>query len=203
MKKGVYNVTLSTERWYVTADKMRAVRGDDPAAAFLLVGKGGAIAPEVAAHYGIETYQGEAVERVAENPEHERSRMVSEGTSGTDKNYEEMRVNREVRESVNNNLTTEGNRSAGRQGEMMAASIVQARKLEAPESQTAFPAEPPEPVTRTVDIPPPGSASVSPPKDSEGPDNEPDAEVKDPSGQAGEHPLEGDLELDDIKNKTL
>lgn len=144
------NVTLSKERWYVTEDKREAVREGDPKAAFLLVGKGGAIAPEVAEHYGIETYSGTSIERVANDPVKERERMAPHGTGNTTEKYEEMSINREVREQVKASLTTEGNRSAARQGEMMAQAIVSERK----EAGTLVPDAPiPEPgQSRTKEI---------------------------------------------------
>lgn len=190
------NVTLSKDRWYVTADRTRAVKGDSPDAAYLLVGQGGAIAPEVAAHYGIETYSGEAIERVPENLTHERERMVTLGTGNTAQRYEKMAIERDVREAVNSSLTVEGNRSANRQGEMMAQSLI-SQKIEAGTLVPEPVKEPePEPSSRTKEIPAPGS-EPSPPM------IEPDAGEKAPSGQAGEHLLESLQELEDAKEKTL
>ncbi len=192
------NVTLSKERWYVTADRTRAVKGDNPEAAYLLVGKGGAIAPEVAAHYGIETYSGEAIDRVSEHPVDERNRMVTPGTGNTAERYEKMAIERDVRDAVTASLTTEGNRSATRQGEMMAQSIIAQKQADGtlvPEPETGNEPEP-ETTSRTKEIPAPGSGEPEPP-------NEPDAGANTATGQAGEHTLEGLQELEDAKEKTL
>ncbi len=188
------NVTLSKERWYVTADKKRAVREGDPDAAYLLVGKDGAIAPEVAAHYGIETYTGQAVARVAQDREAERSRMVREGTSKeTAVNYEEMAISRSIRESVNSSITKEDNRSAGRQASMMADAII----AEAKESgEAAALGSSPEPVSRTKEIAPGNSGGSDAP-------GKPDGGGETSSGQAPENPGKDLKELEDAVNKTL
>lgn len=197
--KDMAYVTLSRERWYVTADRTKAVKGDDPAAAFLLVGKGGAIAPEVAAHYGIETYAGESIERVPDHPAEVKERMVSVGTgSQTAENYEAMRIGHEVRQSIDNSISNEPNRSAGRQAEMMAQGVIANLKAEGalvPAPETAAEEEPTDPASRTKVIDPPGG--------SDEPTKEPDAGGDSPTGQAPEQPLEGELELDEAKDKTL
>lgn len=124
-------VTLAKDRYYLTADKTKAVKAGDPEAAFLLVAKGGAIAPEVARHYGIETYTGEAVERVAQTPEQERLGMVGRGTGiETAENYAEMQLRREVTQEVTSSVSTQGNRQAGRQAAMLADGIVAERRAE-------------------------------------------------------------------------
>jgi hypothetical protein len=174
-------VTLSKERWYVTADKTRAVKAGDPDAAFLLVGKDAAIAPEVAAHYGIATYAGEAVERVTQSRDQERERMVSQGTSKeTAENYAEMSLKREVIEQVAASVTTEGNRSGGRQAAMMAEAMIHERRQEG--TLVSEEDQGKEPTSRTKDIPAPGSGSnpaSTPPTEGE----------KTQEGQAGEQPL--------------
>lgn len=196
-------VTLSVHRIYVTKDKRTAVREGDERAAFLLVGKGAAIAPEVAAHYGIETYSGESVEIVANDPVKERERMVTHGTGKeTAENYEEMRINREVREKVNASLTTEGNKSATRQGEFMAQAIVNERREEGtltPEAEKA-----PEPTSRTKEIADPSTpqgyqqdTALTPPSDPP-----PGGELTS-SGQAGDQALKDLQELETAKTKTL
>lgn len=43
----------SASRWCLTADKTRAVPGDDPAGAFLLVGEGGEIEAAELERYGL------------------------------------------------------------------------------------------------------------------------------------------------------
>jgi hypothetical protein len=193
--KGAENmakVTLSKERWYVTADKTRAVRGGDPDAAFLLVGKGGAIAPEVAAHYGIETYTGESVAIVTQDRDAERERMVTEGTgSETAVNYEEMSLSRQVREQVTSSITPEENRSAGRQASMMAQSIIAEVKANADSAPRSS-----EPDSRTKEIVPDTPGGSEPPK-------EPDAGGKPPKGQDPEQMAKSLQELDDAKDKTL
>lgn len=139
------DVTLSKERWYVTADKTRKVPEGDPEAAFLLVGKGGAISPDVAAFYGVETYTGTAIEKVSSTADEVKSAMVTHGTGKeTAENYERMRIQEEARQSVEASAVAEGNRSATRQAAMMADARIAQGDFKAPESSSE-----PEAVTST------------------------------------------------------
>ncbi len=191
------SVTLSKERVYVTADKTRAVKEGDPDAATLLVGKGGAIAPEVAEFYGIETYSGVAISRMPNDHAAERERMVTPGTGKeTADNYEEMALRRSVRESVKGLVTTEGNRSAGRQGAMMAEAIIAKVKADVAAEETPAPVQAPEPGSRTKEIAPPPVGSFEPP------DLSPSGN-KPPNGQDPAEALESLQELEDAKEKTL
>lgn len=174
------DVTLSKERWYVTVDRTRAVKDGDPEAAFLLVGKDGAIAPEVAAHYGVETYTGQAVEKATEHPAEYKERMVAPGSpKEVAEGYEEMRINKEVRESVNSSLTIEGNRSATRQAEIMSQGII--HKLREEGGLVPAPAEASvgssETQSRTKDIAP---DAATPPADT--PSADPTATHEPPPG---------------------
>lgn len=194
-------VTLSKDRWYVTADKTRKVAPGSPEAAYLLVGKDGAIAPEVAAHYGIETYTGESVSSVPHNRADEKTRMVTEGSSReTALNYEEMSLNRDVREMVNSGITREAeNRSAGRQAEMMAQAII--ADIKNPETPSTFPgmkedAPPPGLAKRTKEVAPEDSTGTAALHDS------PPAN-KGETGQDPESMAKSLQELDDAKDKTL
>lgn len=126
-------VMLSKERMYVTADRSRAVKMGDPDAAILLVAKGSSISPAVAKHYGIETYEGEAVSIVRDEPGTERERMVTTGTAAkTAQNYEEMRVSREVREHVGASVAADKRDYAGsgRQAALMADGIINQSRVD-------------------------------------------------------------------------
>lgn len=192
-------VTLSKERWYVTADRTTAVKGDNPEAAFLLVGKGGAIAPEVAAHYGIETYTGESISKVIEHPgsDEVKSRMVTEGTSQTvAENYAAMKIAHEVRESVNASISNEPNNNGHRQAEMMSQGIIAGLKAEGNLAPAPAQEVTENVSTRTKEIPAPDTGAV-------GTANGADSGGETQTGQAGEKPHAAELELDEAINKTL
>lgn len=191
-------VTLSKERWFVTADKQRVVREDSPEAAFLLVAKGSAISPEVAAHYGIETYTGDSVERVSETVGDAGDRHVPVKSDKLAENHATMLIHQEVRERT---ATAEPNRNAGRQAAMMGDGIVNAlrdegnlvRIGEMPETEQGGTAEPTE---RTKEITPP-QPELGKPTETPGGGGKPQ------SGQAGEHTLKDLQELEDARDKTL
>lgn len=119
------DIQVSTKRYYLTADRTRAVEQGDPDAAVLLVGQGSPIAPEVAAHYGIETESAVAMAKVPVDLEAERAAMVTVGTTKqTAANYDKMQLTRAVNEEVNEVVTRTGNPAAARQASMLAEGVV-------------------------------------------------------------------------------
>lgn len=116
------DILVSKHRYYVTADKTRAVKSGDPAAAVLLVGKGAALAPEVAEFYGLETEGGESVIKVDPLDEAVKSAMQTEGT--TAENYERMKLNKKVYDSAVNSVSNPHYPNASQQASIMAAGAV-------------------------------------------------------------------------------
>lgn len=151
-------ITVSKRRYYLNADKTKVVMEGDAEAAYLLVGKGSPIAPEVAAHYNLETEIAESVSKVTERPEDAKSRMVTPGTSGTAENYAKMKLEHDVREAVNSGITSGDYPNSGRHGEMIAQGIINTQNLAAAEAEAAgavapAPFETPEREAKGDDIP--------------------------------------------------
>lgn len=117
-------VLLSTSRVYLTPDKTRVAKSGEPRGP-LLVGEGCAIDETVAAHYGIDTYEGTAVSRVPVSEAAERAAMVTTGT-GTDTRitYENMKAAREIRETVRENPVNAANAGSAQQAALMTAGLV-------------------------------------------------------------------------------
>lgn len=191
-------VTLSKERWYVTADRTRKVPVGSQEAAYLLVGKGSPIAPEVAAHYGIETYLGDSISKMPLDADAEKTGMVTPGTPAKSlETYETMRITREVNDKVNDSITGAGIPGASKQAAMMAHGIIHEMKQEGSlVSQSVREAAAPNEPSRTKEIAPPFPTKGNP-------SMEPDAGSGTQTPLAGANPLEGELEADEAASKAL
>ncbi len=119
------NIKVSKETWCLTDDKTKIVPENDPSAAWLLVRKGSPIAPEIAAHYKIETEDAEAFSKMPRDADDEKSGMVTKGTPPqVEQNYERMRITREVTKAVMDGVTTGENPGASKQARLIAEGIV-------------------------------------------------------------------------------
>lgn len=137
--KTMSKVLLSAKRYYVNADKTQAVETGDPSAAFLLVGKGSIIEPQVARFYGVETYEGEAISKMPFDAEAERKGMVTQGIgTGAAERYDNMSREREIRNAIKAQIPII-HPQYGRQAEFMAQGIINRMRAEDEERGTYDP----------------------------------------------------------------